>query len=112
MNDTVRKFIHNENVKLSLESLSTTENPGKHKEANIEWLENELEKAKENIDLLDDELKFIHNENVKLSLESLSTTENPGKHKEANIEWLENELEKAKENIDLVREWIKKCNEL
>ncbi|RHZ77262.1 hypothetical protein Glove_183g71 [Diversispora epigaea] len=46
------KFVHNENVKLSLELLSTTENSEKHKEANIEWLENELGQAKDNIDFV------------------------------------------------------------
>ncbi|CAG8606362.1 8384_t:CDS:2 [Diversispora eburnea] len=43
------KFIHNKNAKLSLESLSTTENSEQHKEANIERLENELQQAKENV---------------------------------------------------------------
>ncbi|RHZ51578.1 hypothetical protein Glove_476g45 [Diversispora epigaea] len=46
------KFIHNENVKLSLELLSTTENSEKHKEADIEWLKYELGQAKDNIDLV------------------------------------------------------------
>lgn len=38
------KYIHYENVKLSLESLST-ENKDKHEEANIGWLKNELLQA-------------------------------------------------------------------
>ncbi|CAG8508973.1 11648_t:CDS:10 [Diversispora eburnea] len=46
------KSTHYENVESTLKSLSTTENSEQHKEANIEWLENELEQANNNIDLV------------------------------------------------------------
>ncbi|RHZ84582.1 hypothetical protein Glove_79g82 [Diversispora epigaea] len=56
--DTVRKYnVNLMGLTLSLESLSTTENPGKHKEANIEWLENELEQVKEKFDLVREWIK-------------------------------------------------------
>ncbi|RHZ88684.1 hypothetical protein Glove_21g290 [Diversispora epigaea] len=46
------KTNHYGNVESALKSLSITENSEQHKEANIEWLENELQKAKNNIDLV------------------------------------------------------------
>lgn len=45
------RYIHDENVKLALRSLSTTESSEKHRETNIEWLENELQQAKDIIGL-------------------------------------------------------------
>ncbi|CAG8492712.1 7239_t:CDS:10 [Diversispora eburnea] len=48
--DDELKFIHNENVKSSLELLSINENSEQHKKANIEWLEYELQQAEEFID--------------------------------------------------------------
>ncbi|RHZ88682.1 hypothetical protein Glove_21g294 [Diversispora epigaea] len=52
------KSTHYKNVESALKSLSTTENSEKHKEANIEWLENELQQAKDDIDKV---LELIEN---------------------------------------------------
>ncbi|RHZ88681.1 hypothetical protein Glove_21g295 [Diversispora epigaea] len=52
------KSTHYWNVESALKSLSTTENSEKHKEANIEWLENELQQAKDDIDKV---LELIEN---------------------------------------------------
>ena len=44
------RYIHYENVMLALESMSITEDMTKHKEANIEWLKNEIQEANNIID--------------------------------------------------------------
>ncbi|PKK63431.1 hypothetical protein RhiirC2_855013 [Rhizophagus irregularis] len=44
------KYNQCEKVELALKSLSITENSSKYKEANIEWLENELHQAEDTID--------------------------------------------------------------
>ncbi|CAI2170806.1 19767_t:CDS:2, partial [Funneliformis geosporum] len=46
----VFRYIHNENVKLGLNSISTTDNMVKHEEADIEWLSDELQQARNTID--------------------------------------------------------------
>ncbi|CAB5211866.1 unnamed protein product [Rhizophagus irregularis] len=58
------KYEYYEKVELALKSLSVTKNPSKHKEANIEWLENELHQAE---DIIDQVWKWINECKVEIS---------------------------------------------
>ena len=48
------RHIHYENVKMALDTLSITENSTMHEEADIKWLENEMQQANSFIDLVEE----------------------------------------------------------